>query len=246
MEDLEKSSIFAPTKKTKTMTKDNDIRNAKAVVFDLDGTLLDTLEDLAASTNHALRALGFPERTIDEVRRFVGNGVGRLIDRAMPEDAGADERQECLRLFKLHYVAHCRDHTRPYPGVLQMLRTLRSRGLLLAIVSNKLQQGVDELHATYFGGLVDVAIGERPGVGRKPAPDMLYLALERLGVSPGQAVYVGDSEVDIETAANASVPCISVTWGFRTRELLASQGATVLAASPDEVVGLVNASEKQA
>ena len=211
----------------------------KAVVFDLDGTLLNTLDDLADATNHALRAFGLPERTKDEVRRFVGNGVGRLMERAVPQDYDAALVPQVLACFKSYYVDHCLCKTGLYPGIDSMLHTLRQAGYKLAIVSNKLQGGVDELHRHFFVDTVPVAIGEHEGVRRKPEPDMVYEALRRLGVEPAEAVYVGDSDVDVETARRAGLPCISVLWGFRDREFLDGHGAMLYAASPAEVAGLV-------
>ncbi len=214
----------------------------KAVVFDLDGTLTDTLTDLTNSTNFALEQSGMPVRTKDEVRRFVGNGVEKLIERAVPEGTCSEAKSRCLDLFRGHYVKHCKDNTCLYPHVNEMLDTLHKQGYRIAIVSNKLQAGVDELFSMFFAdGAVDIAIGERKGVRRKPAPDMLRLALSALGVECGEAIYVGDSDVDIETANNAGVPVISVLWGFRDKEFLLAHGAVSLASSPEEVVRLVNA-----
>lgn len=215
----------------------------KAIIFDLDGTLTDTLVDLAASTNYALECMGMPQRTLDEVRRFVGNGVGNLIKRAVPEGTREPEVAQCLQYFKQHYIVHCMDNTCLYPGVAEMLETLHGMGLRMAIVSNKLQSGVDELYDTYFRNIVDIAIGEREGIKRKPAPDMVDAALMALGMERSDVIYVGDSEVDIETAANAGLPCISVLWGFKDKEFLLAHGATALASVPDDIVRLVSASD---
>ena len=220
----------------------NMTSETKAVIFDLDGTLTDTLADLANSTNFALRRMGMPTRTVDEVRQFVGNGVGKLIERAVPEGTDSETTARCLSVFRGHYVEHCMDNTRLYPGVDGMLDTLHRQGYRIAIVSNKLQAGVDELYDRFFRrGTVDLAIGEREGVRRKPAPDMLRLALSALKADAGEAVYVGDSDVDIETARNTGVECISVLWGFRDEDFLRAHDATSLAASPEDVVRLVNA-----
>lgn len=208
----------------------------KAVVFDLDGTLLDTLQDLYESTNYALMEMGMPLRRLDEVRHFVGNGVRRLIERAVPEQTDEARLETCFAHFQRHYLRHCQDHTRLYPGIDHLLRTLHERGFLLAIVSNKLQAGVDELYEAYFRGVVDVAIGEREGVRRKPAPDMVHLALQELRIYACEAIYVGDSEVDLATARAASLPCTSVLWGFRTREELLRAGATWLVETPGELL----------
>ena len=212
----------------------------RAVVFDLDGTLLDTLEDLAAATNWALRQNGMPERTLDEVRQFVGNGVRQLMVRAVPDGEANPLFEHTFADFKRYYVVHCQDKTCLYDGIPEMLTTLKAHGLKLAIVSNKLQAGVDELYERYFRETVSVAVGERPGMQRKPAPDMVQLALRELGVTAKEAVYVGDSDVDLQTATNSGLPCISVLWGFRDRDFLLAHGATQLAATPADVVQLVS------
>lgn len=178
------------------------------VLFDLDGTLLDTLDDLADSTNFALRSFGYPERTREEVRRFVGNGAGLLIARAVPE--GADP-VPVLNAFRKHYQANCQIKTGPYPGILEALAQLNYP---MAIVSNKPDSAVKALCADYFPGIY--ALGESPDCPRKPAPDMVKKAMAAIGVD--RCIYVGDSEVDVLTAKNAGVPCLSVLWGFRDRE----------------------------
>jgi len=211
----------------------------KAIIFDLDGTLTDTLEDLFLSTNYALRSCGLPERRLEEVQRFVGNGVRKLIERAVPE--GTEQRvvENCFETFQTHYILHCQDHTRLYPGIASLLTALHAKGYRMAVVSNKLQEGVTELVHTFFHGVIGVAIGEQPGIPRKPAPDMPLAALAGLGVEPSEAVYVGDSDVDLQTAANAGLPCISVLWGFRSRDFLIAHGATVLAERPQDILSLV-------
>ena len=211
----------------------------KAIIFDLDGTLTDTLEDLYLSVNHALRSSGLPERTLDEVRRFVGNGVKKLIERAVPEDTGQTMLEKCFEAFRAHYVIHCQDHTCLYPGIATLLMALHAKGYRMAVVSNKLQTGVDELARTFFHGVIDVAIGEQPGIPRKPEPNMVNAAMEQLGVSKDEAIYVGDSDVDLQTAANAGLPCISVLWGFRSRDFLIAHGATTFAETPQDVLKLV-------
>ena len=213
--------------------------SVRAVVFDLDGTLLNTLEDLAAATNWALRSNGMPERTLDDVRRFVGNGVRRLMEQAVP--AGIDEARFELVFsdFKRYYVAHCQDKTCLYDGIAEMLTALKARGYHLAIVSNKLQAGVDELYERYFRGTVEVAVGERPAMQRKPAPDMVLTALKAMGVAVSEAIYVGDSDVDLATARNSGLPCVSVLWGFRDRPFLEAHGATCLIERPDQLLNLL-------
>lgn len=211
----------------------------RAVVFDLDGTLLNTLDDLAASTNWALRNNSLPERTTEEVRAFVGNGVRKLIERAVPEDTSEDVLELTFDDFKRHYMRHCQDKTRLYDGIPEMLQALKAAGLRLAIVSNKLQAGVDELYHRYFSDTVDVAVGERPEMHRKPDPDMVVAALRQLGVDTSEAIYVGDSDVDLLTARNSGLLCISVLWGFRDREFLLEHGATCLAETPEDVVNML-------
>lgn len=208
----------------------------KAVIFDLDGTLLDTLEDLYNATNWALRKNNLPERSVEEVRQFVGNGVHRLIERAVPTATEPSLLDKTFDDFKSYYVEHCRERTRLYDGVGEMLMALKASGRHLAIVSNKLQAGVDELYESYFTDTVEVAIGERTGLRRKPAPDMIEEALRLLGVTAAEAIYVGDSDVDLQTARNSGLACISVLWGFRDRDFLIAHGAECLVERPEEVV----------
>ena len=205
------------------------------LLFDLDGTLLDTLGDLHASVNHALVACGYPARSLDEVRRFVGNGVRRLMLRAVPEGTGDEAFDEVFQAFRTHYMAHCLDTTAPYDGIPTVLAELHRRGYRLGIVSNKLQPAVTELHRHFFADTVAVAIGESAGVRRKPAPDTLLVAMERLGATAADTVYVGESDVDSLTARAAGVPCLSVLWGFRSREELLRAGATGLVTVPEEL-----------
>lgn len=209
------------------------------VIFDLDGTLLDTLQDLADATNYALRKQGMPERTIEEVRQFVGNGVRLLMIRAIP---GGEENplfEETFALFKSYYGEHCNDHTRPYEGIMELLATLREKGYAVAIVSNKIDFAVKELSKLYFQGIVPVAIGEKEGIRRKPAPDTVFEALKELGRTKEEAVYVGDSDVDIETAQNAGMPCISVLWGFRDKAFLKAHGASHYVEKAEEILKYV-------
>ena len=211
----------------------------KAVIFDLDGTLLNTLEDLTDSTNAALQQYSYPTRTIDEVRRFVGNGVRLLMIRAVPGGESNPLFEETFAQFKEYYGEHCNDNTKPYEGMIELLETLKSKGYSVAIVSNKIDFAVKELSALYFKGIVPVAIGEKEGVRRKPAPDTVREALKELGRTAEEAVYVGDSDVDIETAKNADMPCISVLWGFRDLEFLEEHGAKRYARTAEDVLKLV-------
>ena len=215
--------------------------DTKLVIFDLDGTLLDTLDDLCAAVNAALESEGFPPRTRDEVRRFVGNGIGKLIDRAVPEDCAKPVRDRVYTAFTAYYEEHCMDKTAPYPGVLSLLEKLRAQGVHTAVVSNKADFAVKKLCETLFGGLTEFAVGERADLRRKPAPDMVFAALERFGVSPADAVFVGDSEVDVLTAKNAGVRGISVLWGLRDRDVLSSHGAAVFAADAGTLYRLIAA-----
>ena len=207
-------------------------------ILDLDGTLLDTLGDLAAAVNHAMRSNGMPERTIDEVRCFVGNGVRRLMQRAVPNGEANPLFASALETFKAYYLEHQLDTTRPYSGIMEMLCALRQRGCQIAVVSNKFQTATEELCRHFFADTVEVAIGENEaaGIHRKPAPDTVLEVLRRLHQRP--AVYVGDSDVDILTARNAHLPCISVLWGFRSREFLLQHGATCLVERPGDLAGL--------
>ena len=205
----------------------------QTVIFDLDGTLLDTLQDLADSANYALSQSGFPTRTLDEVRRFVGNGVGMLIHRAVPADTSPEAEAACLDCFRAHYLTNMSHKTAPYPGILAMLDQLGAAGMKLAVVSNKFDGAVKGLCRDYFGNRLSAAIGESEGVARKPAPDTVIRALEQLDMPREGAVYVGDSDVDILTAQNAGIPCLSVSWGFRDRAFLLDHGATRIVDSPE-------------
>ena len=211
----------------------------EAVIFDLDGTLLDTLEDLRSSVNHALRTFGLPERSLEEIRTFVGNGVRNLMLKAVPGGADEPRFEEIFAEFKRYYAVHWREVTCPYAGVVELVEGLHRKGLKLAVVSNKSDAEVKNLCAEFFGGNILIARGEVPGVPRKPAPDGVLLALEGLGVSREKALYIGDSEVDVRTARNAAVDCVAVTWGFRSREELEAEGATVFINQPSELLSLI-------
>ncbi|MBQ9781470.1 MAG: HAD-IIIA family hydrolase [Clostridia bacterium] len=212
-----------------------------AVIFDLDGTLLDTLDDLADAVNNALSAFSLPCRTRDEVRTFVGDGVAKLIERATPGDCPHDKVAAVLARFKSYYAAHCQDKTSPYEGILSLLTELKHQGIRTAIVSNKFDDAVKALANHYFGTLIQVAVGEREseGIRKKPAPDTLLMAMDKLGVSPDETLYVGDSDTDILTAHAAGVACVSVTWGFRDSAFLLSHGATLLADTPEELKTMI-------
>lgn len=211
----------------------------KVVIWDLDGTLLDTLQDLANATNYALKTWGLPERNIDEIRQFVGNGVRMLVTRAVPQGEEHPHFEEIFDTFKAHYVEHCQENTGLYPGIAETLKALKVRGVRMAVVSNKLQSGVTELYDYWFKDTIEVAIGEREGINRKPARDMVDIALSELGVSADDAVYVGDSDVDVMTAKNSGLPCISVLWGFRTKDFLVEHGANLFVSRPEEILDII-------
>lgn len=215
----------------------------KALIFDLDGTILDTLDDLADALNYALQTHGYPRRTVEEVRRMVGNGIGNLVSRGIQEgrEPQSDgEVQEVLKTFKGYYADHCRDKTKPYDGVLEALDQLKKAGYALALVSNKADFAVQELRGVFFPGVFDYVTGERSGVARKPAPEMVHNARAALGVVPEECVYIGDSEVDVATARNAGVDMVAVTWGFRTKEDLLAAGARRFADTPRELEQLLS------
>lgn len=223
-------------------------------IFDLDGTLLDTLGDLAASTNYALRTHGMPEHSIDDVRRFVGNGVRKLMERAVPEGVDNPLFEAAFATFRQHYMQHSLDTTRPYEGIPEVLEALKAKGCRMAVVSNKMMAATQELCRHFFPDTIEVAIGENEaeGIRKKPAPDTVYAALDALGIprlALGQpskniglpessAVYVGDSEVDIRTAANAGLPCISVLWGFRDKTFLTENGAKTFISTPQDLLSI--------
>lgn len=208
----------------------------EAVIFDLDGTLLNTLEDLQSSVNYALKCHNMPERSLEEIRCFVGNGIEKLIERAVVENVDDSVKKDVLAAFKEHYAIHCNDKTGLYLGISDLLAKLKEQGFQMAIVSNKLQAGVDALYERYFKEYLSVAIGAREGIRKKPAPDTVYEALRILNVPKEQAVYVGDSEVDIATAANAGMKCITVAWGFRTRKEQEKAGAELFVEKPEEII----------
>lgn len=213
----------------------------QTILFDLDGTLLDTLEDLADAVNHILERHRCPQRTLDEVRLFVGNGLGMLMRRSLPAQYSQTVSDLLAEELRTYYTAHSRIKTAPYAGVRELLETLHAAGAKVAVVSNKADEAVGELCSFYFPGLVDAAVGETAGRRPKPAPDAVELALERLHADKTDAVYVGDSQVDLDTAKAAGLPCIAVTWGFRSREDLVKAGAETLADSVEALSRLLQA-----
>lgn len=205
----------------------------KTIIFDLDGTLLDTLQDLVNATNMALTDFGYPARTYAEIRTFVGNGNRRLMELSLPEGTANPQFEDVFARFKEHYAAHQTDNTKPYPGIEEAIGRVQKAGIKTAIVSNKVDSAVQDLNEQFFH--IDVAIGDisatlpaelvETAPKRKPAPDLVLLAMERLGASPDSTVYVGDSDVDLATAKNSGLPCLTCTWGFRDKEDLVKNGA---------------------
>jgi phosphoglycolate phosphatase len=207
------------------------------VIFDMDGTLLSTLEDLKDAVNYALSEKGYDTHTLDEMRRYFGNGIAYAIKQAEP---GLSEKElaELVKLFRSYYGEHCMDKTCPYPGIPELVKKLSEDGYKMAIVSNKVDSAVKELAKKFFPEIT-VAIGERTGIRRKPAPDTVIQALEELGVTKEESVYIGDSEVDLATARATGLPCISVLWGFREKSLLEAEGATCFVESTEEIPGIL-------
>ena len=208
------------------------------VIFDLDGTLLNTLEDLGDSVNFALKSFGYPTRTYEEIRIFVGNGVKDLVTKAVPDDTDEETTLKCLQTFKDHYKTNMQNKTAPYNGIIELLETLKSNGFKLGIVSNKYDFGVKNLNKYYFKDLIPVAIGEREGVRRKPAPDTVLTAMKELNAQKESTLYVGDSGSDMITAQNAGVKGVGVTWGFRDAKSLKESGADFLVDSPAQLLDI--------
>ncbi len=211
----------------------------EAIVFDLDGTLLNTLDDLCDSVNFALEKKGYPKRSLDEVRSFVGNGVEKLMMRSVPDNTSNEDALSALEIFKKHYKDNSKNKTRPYDGIMELLKELKDKGFKMAIVSNKFNDAVKELNIEFFSGYIEFAYGECETIRKKPNPDAVFKALEDLGVSQSQAVYVGDSDVDIMTAQNSGLDCISVSWGFRTRQELEMSGAVSIIDEPMDLIDII-------
>lgn len=208
----------------------------KAVIFDLDGTLLDTLDDLTDGVNHALKMFGYPPRRREEVKKFVGNGIGKLIARSLPPDTKKSEFDKVLKEFRDYYTENCTAKTKAYSGIPELLSALGERGIKRAVVSNKNNRAVERLADKFLKGLVDEAFGEREGIERKPAPDSVLEVLRLFGCEKKDALYVGDSEVDILTSENAGVDLAAVDWGFRSRDLLAEKGAEIIISRPGDLL----------
>lgn len=209
------------------------------VIFDLDGTLLNTLEDLGDSVNYALKSFGYPKRTYEEIRSFIGNGIKDLIFKAVPNEADEETSLKCLQIFKDHYKTNMQNKTAPYDGIIELLEILNSKGFKLGIVSNKYDFGVKNLNKYYFKDLIPVAIGECEGVRKKPAPDTVLKAMKELNSQKENTLYVGDSGSDMITAQNASVKSVGVTWGFRDKKSLKESGADFLIDYPAQLLDIL-------
>lgn len=215
------------------------MKQLDTVIFDMDGTMLDTLEDLADAVNHALSKSGYPLRTLEEIREFVGNGVYALMERALPQGISRDEVLKNLEAFKAYYEVHSQDKTKPYDGIKELLAQLKGAGIKTAILSNKYDGAVKALAEEYFPGYIDLPAGEQEGIPKKPQPEGIYAIIEKLGSSKEMTLYVGDSEVDAMTAKNAGLPFVGVTWGFRDVEVLRSHGADFIINRPDELWNVI-------
>lgn len=211
------------------------MRNINTIIFDLDGTLLNSLGDLHASFNHAIEKFGYPTRSIEEIKSFVGNGIKKAIERALPYQVSDEELNKITEYFRSYYKEHMLELTKPYDGIVELLGNLKAKGYKLAIVSNKYDDAVKKLSKNYFDNLIDIAVGEGYGVKRKPEIDGVLKAIEIMGSSLNNCIFVGDSNVDIETADNANIPCISVLWGYRDKEFLIQKGAKFLAETPKDI-----------
>ncbi len=210
----------------------------KAVIFDLDGTLLYTLENLTESTNYALSYFGYKQYDINDIRNFVGDGVRKLIERTIPEGEANANFEACLKIFKEHYSKTMYEKTRPYDGIVEMLKTLNQNGITCAVVSNKFDSAVKELCIRYFGDLIKIANGECTGIRKKPCPDGVLNIVQKLDCT-NSCLYVGDSEVDVQTAKNAGIPCISVSWGYKDKNFLKEHDAKIIVDSIDELTTII-------
>lgn len=213
--------------------------NIDTVIFDLDGTLINSLEDLRVSVNYALFGFRYPKQSLEQVRNNVGNGIEKLVERSLPDGRDNVNYEVCLSIFKEHYAKNMAVNTKPYPHILEMLVTLKSRGYKLAVVSNKIDVAVKPLCDRFFKTLIDTSIGQSKETKKKPAPDTVYAVLDDLDSVAENAVFVGDSEVDIQTARNAKIPCISVSWGYKTKEFLQNNGASIIIDTPLEIFNYI-------
>lgn len=215
------------------------------IIFDMDGTVLNTLDDLTDSVNHVLAEFKMPQHKTEEYRKYFGNGIKYALQCAALDGTSEETIDRMLPVFKEYYNAHCLDKTRPYAGIPELMAYAKEKGYKMAIVSNKIDSAVKELNDRFFSEYVDVAIGEKPGIKRKPAPDTVFAALQELGSSEKEAVYIGDSEVDLETAVNSGLLCISVLWGFREKDFLISRGASLFAEKPEDVLSILSGNRKE-
>lgn len=218
---------------------ENSLTN-KTVIFDLDGTLLYTLEDLKDSVNFALSKFNYPKKNLEEIRNFVGNGVKVLMELSIPQGKNNENFNECLAIFKTHYAQNMYNKTKPYDGIIEMLENLQQQGFRTAVVSNKFDLATKELCKKYFAEKIEIAIGESENIRKKPAPDSIFKVMEILNSNKNSTYFVGDSEVDIQTAQNANIKCISVTWGYKDKEFLLKNGAKFLANSPKEILEIIS------
>ena len=205
-------------------------------IFDLDGTLLDTLQDLANAVNHAMREMKYPERTVDEVRRFIGNGIRMLIKRASPQGISDKDYEKTLAIFTAYYLEHIADFTKPYDGIAEVIKTLKSKGCKVAVVSNKADEAAKKVVKDYFGDIFDMVVGKMDRFPSKPEPDSVLYVIETLGSDKDKCIYSGDFEVDVHTAHNAGLPCVGVTWGNRDVSELIAAGAEYIAEKPSEIL----------
>lgn len=211
----------------------------KAVIFDMDGTILNTLEDLKNATNYSLRQFGMPERSLEEVRMFVGNGIRKLVERAVPAGTPKEKIDQILDVFLEYYEIHSADNTSPYPGILELVEKLKKSGIKTAVSTNKADVPAQELGREYFNGIFDLIVGQQDGLKVKPAPDSVNKILSILDIQKKDAIYIGDSDVDVQTAKNSGLNFIGVSWGFRGREFLEKNGAKNIVDNANEILDLV-------
>jgi phosphoglycolate phosphatase len=209
------------------------------IIFDLDGTLLNTLDDLHACFNYAINSFGYPSRSLEEIRNFVGNGIKKAIERALPHRVEDEELNKIVDCFKSYYQLHMLDLTKPYDGIIDMLTELKEKNYKIAVVSNKFDEAVKKLCKNYYGELVDIAVGEGYKIRKKPEIDGILKVIEIMHSSIQKSIYVGDSEVDIQTANNAKMDCISVLWGFKDKEFLIEHNAKIFAEKPKDIIKII-------
>lgn len=212
------------------------LSDKKLYIFDMDGTILNTIDDIAGAINYVLDMHGYPRHTVDEVKSFVGNGLKRALELSLPDGVAGDVLNQLFTELVAYYNEHSNIMTRPYEGIVEVIHRLREQGKIVAVVSNKRVEAVRDLCDIYFAGCFDMALGDQDGIARKPAPDMTNMVIEHYGILKDKCVYIGDSDVDLMTARNTEIDCIAVTWGFRTREFLVEHGATMIIDRPEELL----------